>query len=1683
MSTGIDDNAAPASSSRHAASSSIPNAAHHEQASSLRNGIASPQSPGSEADSTINSTAFAPSILASRLGRSIYSSTAAAGSSLSLVGSGVNSPALALTGFNAVSTVLNNPSKRQHPIDPKSSRFPPVASSHVPADIPKVKKAELEPYLSTVRPEWDRFMRNQSMGRQGKATLEQQQQQLRSQESSHDSEPLGKSDRRHRATPSIASLSADLQAVPPPQARKRLPNLSAVPQIFFAEDFDLANPYTFDQVTERYKATSTSSPAHPDGTSAPTYDVALNQMLQEKLSYYSDVVEQHLIIEIGQQSSSFFAALENLNDLNAEAESCLTKIHALNSDLDHIDVNQARKGLEVIRHQHRRRQLEHQQSAVVDVRHIVERRDLVRLLLQQGETEEALEILNALRSALRPNVSDAREPENSLATPQSADQDQTGIDFTRLGCLASLPDELQQMEQSLSTMLEQDLIAILKQNNQARLDKAPSSIDYFTGAAKSDDPQGSHMRLTLGTNVAATESVLTPSKPPASPFGHSGNALSSDDAQLASRIKPLVVGLARTGGIENAVAAYRDVAIQAVQDAWTASLTRSGANMDETVNWLLAQDASKPIDHDALPSPALPIRDLDHTAFLQMARSLFDALIECLKGIDAQCKLLPRLLDELNSSQEVSRDQTQKSTTAPNGGASPDNPVPLPPTMPQGVPANLPARLSDVVVASAEHAHTLSARLLALRAPSHAALELPFFLVVFQLCWSFVLSSEQLCRKMIVGLRGTVLGQAKGFLATFHRRRIERAAKAVEEETWAQADVGADIQAQIRLIVSSAVEDPAELVVTEGDHQRDTSTQQADSEAAEAEPSTTSKTLVIEDRQYFVVDASLDVLSLLVDYIKVIINLPLLTTEAMARVVEFLKQFNSRTCQVVLGAGAMRSAGLKNITAKHLALASQSLSIMISLIPYIRETVRRHLPPKQAVMLTKFDKLRRDFQEHQYEIHAKLVAIMSDRLTVHCRTLSAVDWNSADKAGANANDGQTDANGTEPEPNKYAVDLVKEIATLHKVLSKYLQGVVVEHVIGQVLRAIDTRLAQEFEKIPVQKQLAMERMQADIRYLGSKLSTLQHVEWKDEALQQVLEAKRAAQPPAINVSASAGTSTPKDETAPGSPAVDKPAASPFGPVTYKPRIPNIFARRQQQQQQQQQQSQSNSPRGSTDISGTLTPSETRRSAEATPRSSLQQHPTTASQRPSQEAAGVDNAGASGPEPPSKMEVAGARSIEEEMHEVPPTPPAKNDVMEPTSAAKDGQEDVGASEDLVAPVVPAPDAVARVLKEGTPRASANLAAEPATHASAALDQEALATAVTGDAPQAGQKGGVQKGEDEAIATAESDGESEKTDEAAVDAKLQQSSEDAAKARSSIDVSAVNSASVPELSTPTKATSRAQGVFSGAESSPVRSGASTPATSTPSGTPAKPGRMSLKERLAEAARKRAQQSAPPAPTAALAQQSQPVPASAAPNSEAKGAKAVPEKSDSVGVETPSASVEEAKATPGASKDKVQVAEPVPEKPDADAVGTPSAAVAEAKADDGKPTLAGASEATAQPEDAAKTNGVEEASAKKEAEVPAVAAADEPIAVSDSKPASTVDEASQDDAAAVKGEASLEQNGADAVEDGDGDGGGDEGEAEAEGGDADTNEATHDSAVSGASGAGGKKNKKKKKKGKKK
>jgi len=135
-------------------------------------------------------------------------------------------------------------------------------------------------------------------------------------------------------------------------------------------------------------------------------------------------------------------------------------------------------------------------------------------------------------------------------------------------------------------------------------------------------------------------------------------------------------------------------------------------------------------------------------------------------------------------------------------------------------------------------------------------------------------------------------------------------------------------------IIEAAVKDPPSLLIKKGEaptepspqpngqssSTTDTSTQPSTAAPSAAAPKVP-KHVLIEDRPYHIVSATLETLLLFFDYLKVVVNLSTLTTDTMGRVIEFLKAFNSRTCQVVLGAGAMRSAGLKNISAKHLGLS------------------------------------------------------------------------------------------------------------------------------------------------------------------------------------------------------------------------------------------------------------------------------------------------------------------------------------------------------------------------------------------------------------------------------------------------------------------------------------------------------------------------------------------------------------------------------------------------------------------------------------------------------------------------------------------------------------------------------------------------------------------------------------------
>jgi vacuolar protein sorting-associated protein 54 len=315
-----------------------------------------------------------------------------------------------------------------------------------------------------------------------------------------------------------------------------------------------------------------------------------------------------------------------------------------------------------------------------------------------------------------------------------------------------------------------------------------------------------------------------------------------------------------------------------------------------------------------------------------------------------------------------------------------------------------------------------------------------------------------------------------------------RSAKMVEDEQWAVIEVSPRSQRVSNIIVDSAVKDPPEVVfekvtksngltipisssaspepLSDGSPLPNGQTNGTSSKGEEGETKgVNAKVITIEGQTFHIVSATMQVLGLVIDYLKVMVNLSSLNMECMSRLVEFLKvcvhglkrwstlapshlfMSGLQLEDLPSGIGGRRYALCR--TQKHngsssrydlqkdarqastnfiVALASQSLSIMIVLIPYLRENFRRHLSPKQFVLLTEFDKLRRDYQEHQNEIHSKLINIMGDRLSFHCKALKEVQW---DTSGP--------AEGVPAEsPNLYMQGLVRETVTLHKVLSKYL---------------------------------------------------------------------------------------------------------------------------------------------------------------------------------------------------------------------------------------------------------------------------------------------------------------------------------------------------------------------------------------------------------------------------------------------------------------------------------------------------------------------------------------------------------------------------------------------------------------------------------------------------------------------
>uniref|UniRef100_A0A3N7ENJ7 Vacuolar protein sorting-associated protein 54 C-terminal domain-containing protein n=1 Tax=Populus trichocarpa TaxID=3694 RepID=A0A3N7ENJ7_POPTR len=434
---------------------------------------------------------------------------------------------------------------------------------------------------------------------------------------------------------------------------------------------------------------------------------------------------------------------------------------------------------------------------------------------------------------------------------------------------------------------------------------------------------------------------------------------------------------------------------------------------------------------------------------------------------------------------------------------------------------------TEAVFAACDAAHGRWAKLLGVRAVLHPKLRLVEFLSIYNITQEFITATEKIGGRLGYSIRGTMQSQAKGFVDFQHEMRMTKIKAVLDQETWVEVDVPDEFQAIVASLfyseplISEALNDTQVEMTTsygevgtsnDGSFVIDNEAQNAaqklvrmnstevslqNSVQKKSTPSTeptesnkvmtatssaqhnnhkvkergksTSQTLSCGGVGYHMVNCGLILLKMLSEYMDMNNYLPTLSSEVVHRVVEILKFFNTRTCQLILGAGAMQVSGLKSITSKHLALASQVISFVYAIIPEIRRVLFLKVPEaRKALLLSEIDRVAQDYKVHQEEILTKLVQIMRERVLYHLRKLPPVveSWNRPVD--------------TDSQPSLIAKEIVKEVNYLQRILSRTLHEADIQAIFRQVVIDLHKETSEAFSRFEISSPQAKGRLHRDI---------------------------------------------------------------------------------------------------------------------------------------------------------------------------------------------------------------------------------------------------------------------------------------------------------------------------------------------------------------------------------------------------------------------------------------------------------------------------------------------------------------------------------------------------------------------------------------------------------------------------
>lgn len=868
---------------------------------------------------------------------------------------------------------------------PSTRDIPPVTL----AGIKKVGRQELNRYLREITEEYETFygtLKGQSV-----------------QEEASIVTSLDVS-----AEASISVVDTDLQHDDgiEEEAKIAITPLDTIPKVFFETDFQLDNPRIFDLVSEK---SSILRPEEGSGMTSQSKVLASNAILQEKLSWYIDTVELHLIQEISNASSSFFSALDDLRNINKEAADVVSKINSLREDLKVIDEQRAISGIKSLKVKQRRRNVAMLIQCLDQLITIMDKADEAENRYLSEEYEECLGLLDDVESFIAGSITEGTK----LWTQGWIFEIR---DLRSIKGLSDLRESLRTLRTRVGEGYSKRFTDILVKDLHDHIDSVPS--------------EDSLQRMGKILNLHRKDT------------GHvaSNTSYIEIGPDLRKTLEVNVQGLIKSNDIQGAFKAYRDIITKEAKNVVRMHLPSSSLGNSDTMS-MSSNLTGRSNSQDRSASLGNQLRAMSNTEFETMLGNIFASLSETFRRLSTQQKLL--------------LDVTLSSTTDPSQYAAID--------------------LSDLLKTIIESSQKRIVKVVNVRRDSITNFpDIQLLFNFFTLSGIFLSECEAICGEPGSELRSCVTGLVKQCLNNRHREKVNELLNSIEKFNWKEEEISKETQSLVDQIVQTGTSDPdswldkLKIVLYPGNHQEPPASSEQDSSKK------LPKNVFVDTQSFIIPKAGLAMIRTLHEYVLTLVVLPYSDT-VISQVLELLSRYNNKIQQLILGAGATRTAGLRHITAKHLALASQALNIAIAMIdPHVSECAHRHGVPGPIGT-----EVLKEVRDHVQLIYTKFMSLMSDKMNRHSETIQTkVDWTTPSST-----------------VHKYMLDLVKDTTNLTKILSSILDRSDYLLISSRVFDNYKTKLIEAYtaqhKKLGGNSSIAKQNMKQDVDYFSEKLGSVE----------------------------------------------------------------------------------------------------------------------------------------------------------------------------------------------------------------------------------------------------------------------------------------------------------------------------------------------------------------------------------------------------------------------------------------------------------------------------------------------------------------------------------------------------------------------------------------------------------------